>query len=303
MNSTDNKYVNEKEINVMKKRVILLLMVMCLGLTGCGGSKDVCDNQVENVTEQEMEEIEQEETEQVEVEGVTEEVVEETEANVQVEMEVSQDEKIVEDVQEESKSELIPEVENQVTVEENVQPPSYNEPVVESPTVEEATLQNADHPFFEVFLVEHCYKDDGEYYYWGFYMPYGCDTDNCPEYDQAYYELICKMKGEKAYVFYGLDGEFADLGEYSFVRIGYRVPTEYMPETLTIHYAENVHWGYPGYIVYYTEDEHGSDKWWATYQEFVDTYVSYDAEGRMNLYHDTRYFVDGEVECYYVYER
>lgn len=286
----------------MKKRVILLLMVMCMGLTGCGGSQDACDNLVENVTVRETEDVEQEKTEQIEVEIVTEKDVEETETNIQVETEMPLEEEIVEEVQDESEAEVIPEVENQLTVEENVQSPSYNEPVVVPPIVEETTLQNADHPFFEVFLVEHCFEDDGEYYYWGFYMPYGCDTDNCPEYDQAYYELMCEMKGERSYVFYGLDGEFADLGQYSFVRIGYKVPTEYMPETLTILYEDNVHWGKSGYIVYYTEEEHGVEAWWDVYNEFVETYVSYDAEGRMNLYHGTKYFVDGEAKCFYVWE-
>lgn len=283
----------------MKKRLFLLMMVMSLVATGCGGAREEGD--VADVsTEQEM------------IEGVSDEL---TTEEVVVEEEVTEElqEDIIQESQCDTQVENVQSVEDDTTTrEENVnkvdktqqttdvkpQTPSRQEPVIS-----ESVLENADHPFFEVFFVEHRYKYDGEYYYWGFYMPYKCDTDNCPEYDEAYAEVMSKMKGEVSYVFYGLDGEFADLGEYSFVRMGYKVPTEYMPETLTILYDDNVHWGKAGYIVYYTEEEHGNEEWWKVYEEFVDTYVSYDSEGRMNLYHDTRYFVDGELKCFYVWER
>lgn len=283
----------------MKKRMILLMVVMSLVATGCGFSLKEVENVIEVTTESgAVENI------LTEVEEATEEVQEEEMTEVPLtEKKAKEEEDVVEVEYEEAVKEeiesLITEGEPEVVISDQQEIPTSTKQEI---VYEEPVLPNADHPFFEVFLVEHCFEDDGEYYYWGFYMPYGCDTDNCPEYDKAYYELICKMKGEKTYVFYGLDGEFADLGEYSFVRIGYRVPTEYMPETLTVHYEENVHWGKPGYIVYYTAEEDGSDKWWEVYLEFEEKYVTYDSEGRVNRYHDTRYFVDGEVSCYYVYE-
>lgn len=285
--------------------MVLLMMVMSLVATGCGVKKNAGADFVQTATEQEMEEttiIENEEPTEVDTEETLEVVEENSEESLVNEMEETQENGVFENSQQvvdSSSSKLENTKENtkvQNKEEVKIQTPTKQEPVVEEPT-----LKNADHPFFEVFFVEHCYKYDGEYYYWGFYMPYGCDTDNCPEYNEAYYELVSKMKGERSYVFYGLDGEFADLGEYSFVRIGYKVPTEYMPETLTILYDDNVHWGKAGYIVYYTEEEWDTERWNEVYWEFHDNYVSYDEEGRMNLYHDTRYFVDGELKCFYVW--
>lgn len=162
-----------------------------------------------------------------------------------------------------------------------------------SENTEEVILKNADHSFFEVFLVEHSFKNNKEYYYYGFYMPYGCDTNNSPEFDIAYSELMGYIKGDEIRVFYGLDGEFADLGQYSFYRIGYEVPTENIPETLSIMYKEN---GYgPQYYFYYKEEEYNTEAFLDVYSEFKDKYEIINENGYNNIFHNQKYFADGTV--------